>query len=170
MNNMDYFNIGKIVNTVGIKGEIKVFPTTDDPKRFAKMESIIVRDEKGKETTLTLEKVRFQKNVVIVKVEGVDDIDTAAKLRGGVIVVSREDAMPLEDGEYYIPDLLGVEVFLENGDKLGTLTDVLVTGANDVYVIKAYDGSEVLVPAIEQCIIDVDIDAKRMTARLLEGL
>ena len=166
---MDFFEIGKIVNTVGIKGEIRVFPTTDDAKRFNMLKEITVVSPKGEQRVLHVQKVRHHRNLVMLLLEGITNMDDAAKLKGSTIIVAREDALPLSDGEYYVPDLIGLDVQDENG-KIGVLTDVLVTGANDVYVVKKPDGKEVLLPAIEQCILNVDIENKTMTVHLMEGL
>ena len=168
---MDFFEIGKIVNTVGLKGELRVFPTTDDKKRFDLLEYITIV-EAGHTThkNLPIEKVRYHKNLVILKLKGIDDADAASKLRGSTIVISRSQALPLEEDEYYIPDLIGLVVSDEEGLELGVLVNVLITGANDVYVVKKPDGKDILIPAIKKCILNVDIQAKKMTVRLLEGL
>ena len=167
---MDYFEIGKIINTVGIKGEIKVYPTTEDPKRFKLLKEIEMILPDGSRSCKPLQNVRFHKNLVILKLEGVEEPNAANALRGGVIVVDRKNALPLDEDEYYIPDLIGMSVTTDEGLNLGILTDVLVTGANDVYVVKLPSGKEVLIPAIKHCIIQVDVEAKKMLVHLLEGL
>jgi 16S rRNA processing protein RimM len=167
---MDYFEIGKIVNTVGVKGEIKVFPTTEDMRRFDLLDEITIVGLGGRIETWPIEKVRYHRNLVMLRLIGVDNVDKAAKFRGSTIVISREKALPLGEGEFYVPDLLGLTVVDDQGHKLGVLTDVLVTGANDVYVVKKPDGKEILIPAIKQCILNVDIENGIMTVRLLEGL
>ncbi|MCL2854725.1 MAG: ribosome maturation factor RimM [Defluviitaleaceae bacterium] len=167
---MEYFQIGKIVNTVGIKGEIKVFPTTDDPKRFDLLDKIDVIDQKGNQKVWVVDKVRHQKNVVILKLSGVDDMDTAAGLRGHSIIIDRKNALPLEDDQYYISDLIGLSVDTEDGCNLGIIADVLQTGANDVYVVRPENGKDVLIPAIKQCVLNVDVVGGFVTVRLLEGL
>jgi 16S rRNA processing protein RimM len=166
----DYFEIGKIINTVGIKGEIKVFPTTEDPKRFSLLKEIDIIMPDGSREIRTLQRLRYHKNLVILKLEGVNDPDAAGALRGGVIVVDRENALPCAEDEYYIPDLIGMNVITDEGLDLGVLKDVLVTGANDVYIVKCPNGKEVLIPAIKQCIIQVDVKSKKMVVHLLEGL
>jgi len=167
---MDYFEIGKIVNTVGVKGEIRVFPTTDDIKRFSLLENITVVSPSGEQRVFCIQKTRYHRNLVMLTLEGISSMDAAAALKGSTIVVSRADALPLADGEYYVPDLLGLDVLLEDGEKLGVLRDVLVTGANDVYVVKTASGKEILIPAIEKCILNVDIENRTITVHLLEGL
>jgi len=167
---MDYFEIGKIVNTVGVRGELKIYPTTDDARRFDLLNDVNVVLESGQNVVFPIEKVRYHRNLVMLKLKGVDDKDKAEKLRGSTIVVARADALPLEADEYYIPDLVGLDVVAENGDVLGIIKDVLVTGANDVYIVKQPEGKDILIPAIKQCILNVDIAGGRIIVRLLEGL
>ncbi|MCL2169040.1 MAG: ribosome maturation factor RimM [Defluviitaleaceae bacterium] len=166
---MDYFDIGKIVNTVGVKGEIRVFPTTDDMKRFSKLAQITVVCPEGKQRVFPVQKVRYHRNLVMLTLEGVSSMEAAAQLKGSTIVVSRADALPLSDGEFYVPDLLGLAVRADGRD-LGVLTDVLYTGANDVYVVKPPEGKDILLPAIKQCILNVDLESRTMDVHLLEGL
>ena len=165
----DYFEIGKIVNTVGIGGEIKVFPVTDDAKRFDLLKEITIIHQ-GKTLLKKVNKVRYHRNLVMLKLEGVNDVDAANALRGGVIVVERSQAVPLSENEYYLRDLLGIKVIDENGEEIGTLVDVIFTGANDVYVVRRENAKDLLIPAIGDCILNVDIEGGRMTVRLLEGL
>ena len=165
----DYFEIGKIVNTVGIGGEIKIYPTTDDLKRFDLLNEIriILRDDVFEKR---IERVRYHKNLVMMKLAGVDDVSTADGLRGGVIVVERASALPLADNEYYLKDLVGLTVAERDGNVLGVLADVIFTGANDVYVVKRGGDKDLLIPAIAECILDVDLKDKLMVVHLLEGL
>ena len=170
----DYFRIGVIASTHALKGELKVMPTTYDPSRFDAMTEVIVtRDGGSATTTYSVERVWHNKGVVILKLAGVDDIDAAAKLKGREIIVSREDALPLEEGEYYHSDLLGLKVVTDEGEELGNITDIYQTGANDVYSVMKEDeegGKPILIPSIKQCILDVDISRKIMTVHLLKGL
>jgi len=166
----DVFQIGKIVNTHGLKGDLRVFPTTDNVQRFDVLRSVHIRDKNGVRE-IGVERVRYQKNLVILKLAGVDDIAQAETLRGGELIVSRADAVPLDDNEYYWKDLLDMAVVTLDGEALGTLTDILATGANDVYVVSNSEtGEEILIPAIRQCILKVDNDARQITVALLEGL
>ncbi|MCL2753344.1 MAG: ribosome maturation factor RimM [Defluviitaleaceae bacterium] len=167
---MDYFEIGKIVNTVGVKGEIRVYPTTDELRRYDRLTEIAVIFDDGTRKTWIIEKVRYHRNLVMLKLAGIDNVEDAHKLRGGTIIIERENAVPLGDDEYYIPDLIGISVATQEGEHLGTLTNVLLTGANDVYVVKQPNGKEILIPAIGKCIIDVDVAGKKMVVALLEGL
>lgn len=161
--------IGVISSTHGIRGEVKVFPTTDDPARFKLLKKVTL-DTGREELPLEIQGVKFFKQFVIVKFKGIDNINDIEKYKGKSLFVDREDAVALEDDEYYIADIIGMEVFTEDGKRFGTLTDVMETGANDVYVVELEDGKEVLLPAIKECILDVDIEAMKMTVHLMDGL
>lgn len=164
-----YLRVGVISSTHGLKGEVKVFPTTDDVSRFEDLEHVML--DTGKEyKRLTVTQVKYFKNQVILKFKEFNDINDIEKYRGCDLLVSREDAVPLEDNENFIVDLIGLQVKTEDGATFGTLTDVLQTGANDVYVVETLEGREVLLPAIPSCILDVDLDAGVMQIHLLEGL
>ena len=153
--------VGVITSTHGIRGEVKVYPTTDDPERFKALKKVIL--ESGKEQIpLKIQGVRFFKKFVIVKFEGIDDINDIEKYKGKALLIPREDAVELDD-------LIGMEVFTEE-ERFGVLKDVIETGANEVYVIDSPKHGEVLIPAIRQCILDVDIEAGRMKIHLLKGL
>ena len=165
----DIFQIGKIVNTQGLKGEVRVFPTTDDVHRFDMLKTVFMRGKQGVRE-IGIERVRHQKNLVIVKFAGIDDINAAETLRGCELVVPRAEALPLAEDEYYHKDLMGMMVVTTDGEELGAIADILVTGANDVYVVSNNGGGQLLIPAIRQCIITVDKDARVMTVALLEGL
>jgi len=166
----DVFQIGKIVNTQGLKGEVRVFPTTDEVRRFDALQTIVLRGKNGLQE-IRVERVRYQKNLVIIKLAGIDDISQAELLRGSEIVVPRAEALPLDADEYYFKDILGMAVVTSGGEALGNLDDILTTGANDVYVVRnAETGEEILIPAIKQCVLRVDADAKVITVSLLEGL
>ncbi len=164
-----YFQVGVISSTHGIRGEVKVYPTTDDPARFRRLKEVLL-DTGGGWLTLELEQVRFFKQMVIVKFKGYDSINDVEKYRSKGLYVPREQAVPLEEGEYYIADLLGMKVLTEDGGHFGTLRDVIQTGANDVYVIDSLHNGEVLVPAIADCILEVSVEQGWMKIRLLEGL
>ena len=163
----DYIRVGVAVSTHGLKGEIKVFPTTDDAQRFLDLNDVYVGESHEK---LRVEGARFFKNMVIVKFSGIDRIEDVERLKGSDIFVSREDAVPLEEGEYYYADLIGMKVYLFDGAYFGTLKDILETGANDVYVINSEHHGEVLVPAIKDCIKEINIEEDIMIIDLLPGL
>lgn len=161
--------VGVITSPHGVRGEANVFPTTDDPARFRKLKSVYLDD--GKEVrTAEIKSVKFFKNMVIVKLEGIDDRNAAEKLRQAKLLVNRENAVPLEENEYFIADLIGLSVCSDEGEELGTISDVLQTGANDVYVISRDGEKDLLVPAIRECVKSVDIACKQMTVHLLPGL
>ena len=162
------FRIGVITATHGLRGEVKVFPTTEDPGRYKKLEKTIAVGGAG-ETVLFVEQARFFRQYVIVKFKGIDRIEEAEPLVRRELYVTREDAIPLEEGEYYVADLIGLTVVTEDGEKLGILEDVLRTGANDVYVVS--DGKrEILIPVIPQCILNVDLEEGMVKVHLLKGL
>lgn len=165
----DYLQVGVITSTHGLKGEVKVFPTTDDPGRFQKLKSVWLDTGKGYQE-LEIIQVRFFKQFVILKFRGHEDINEVEAYRKKGLYVSREDAVPLEENEYFIADLIGLQVESDEGALLGLLTDVLTTGANDVYVVKTEEGKEILLPAIRQCILSVDLEQRRMQVHLLKGL
>lgn len=164
----DLFRVGVIANTHGIRGEVKVFPTTEDPKRFEWLKEVIL--DTGKEKLpLEITNVRFFKNLVIVKFKGIDNINDIEKYKGKDLYVTRENAIPLEEDEYYIADIIGAEVFTEDGEKFGVLTDVLETGANLVFVVE-HEEKEVLLPAIPDCVKEVDTEEMKVTVHILPGL
>lgn len=165
----EYFRVGSFVSTHGVRGEFKVFPTTDDPGRFKKIKEVILDNGKEKKT-VRIEGAKFFKNMVILKVEGIDDMDQAALLRGTDLYVTRKNAIPLSKGEYYIADLIGLEVEDEAGLSLGKVSDVLQTGANDVYVVTMENEKELLLPAIKQCILNIDIENQKMRVHIMDGL
>ena len=165
----DLFRVGVIANTHGVRGEVKVFPTTQEPERFKKLKDVIL--DTGKEKIdLEVKGVRFFKNLVIVKFKGIDNINDIEMYKGRDLWVPREEAQELDEDEYYIGDLIGMEVVLEDNTHFGTLKDVMETGANDVYVVELPDHQEVLLPAIKECILDVDLEENVMTVHLMKGL
>lgn len=161
--------VGIISNTHGIRGEIKVFPTTDDPKRYLDLEEVILDTGKEKKK-MEIEKVRFYKNMVILKFKGIDDINEVLPYRQKNLYVTREQAVPLKENEYFIADLIGLAVVSDEGEELGEVTDVIQSAANDIYVIKKKGMPELLVPAIKDCIKKVDVEAGSMEIHLLPGL
>lgn len=168
-----YLQVGVITATHGLKGEVKVYPTTDQASRFDRLEEVLVASDAGLGgQTLRVEGVRYFKNLVIVKLEGIDRIEDASGILKKNLYVTREDAVPLEESQYYVADLYGMTVVTEEGRTLGQIKDVLVTGANDVYVVSRADakGKELLLPAIKDCIRKVDLPENVMTVHLLDGL
>ena len=161
--------VGIITSTHGLKGEVKVFPTTDDPGRFKKLKEVILDEKKGQRKA-EVESVKFFKQFVILKFKGMDDISDVERLRQVGLYVTRENAVKLKKDEYFIADLIGMTVENEDGKALGTLKDVIQTGANDVYDVTMEDGKSLLIPAIRDCILEVDVEAARMRVHLLPGL
>ena len=163
-----FLQVGVISSTHGIRGEVKVFPTTDDPARFKKLKQVFL--ETGKERlSLEVQVVKFFKQFVIVKFKGIDNINDIEAYKGCPLYVSRENAVRLEEDEYYIADLIGMRVVTDEGEA-GELKDVIETGANEVYVVQFENLGEVLIPAIHDCILDVDVENMEMKVHLLEGL
>ena len=160
--------VGVISSTHGVRGEVKVFPTTDDPQRFKSLKNVIL--DTGKEQIpLEIQGVKFFKQFVILKFKGIDNINDIERYKRSSLFVTREDAVELEEDEYYIADLIGMDVITDEGEE-GKLVDVIETGANEVYVVEFDKYGEVLIPAIHDCILDVDIEAMGMKVHLLEGL
>ena len=165
----DMLQVGVITQTHGVRGEVKVFPTTDDVNRFKKLKQVIL--DTGKETMpLEIQSVKFFKQFVILKFKGIDNINDIEKYKRCSLYVTREHAVALEEDEYFIADMIGMEVCTEDGNIFGTLKDVIETGANDVYVIENAEHGEVLVPAIKLCIRSVDIEKGQMMIHLMDGL
>lgn len=161
--------VGVVTSTHGVRGEVKVFPTTDDSARFKKLKKVLL-DTGNELLPLEIQGVKFFKQFVILKFKGLDDINEVERYKRCPLLVRREDAVPLSEDEYFIADMLGMEVLTEDGEVFGTLKDVMETGANDVYVVDSPAHGEVLLPAIKECILDVDIKAQKMKIHLMEGL
>ena len=170
----DLLQVGVISSIHGVHGEVKVFPTTSDANRYKKLKEVLLDTGKSmKESemiTLKLKGVKFFKQFVIVKFEGYDNPNDIEKYKGKPIYVTRENAVKLNKDEYFVADLYDIEVYEDNGEKLGVIVDVIETGSNDVYTVKCNDGSELLLPAIKQCILDVDVMNRRMTVHVMDGL
>ena len=165
----DLLQVGVITSTHGIRGEVKVFPTTDDPNRFRKLKQVIL--DTGKEQLeMEIASVKFFKNQVIVKFKGIDDINDVEKYRKAGIYVTRENAIPLGENEYFIADLIGLRVISDDEEELGVIDDVPQTGANDVYIVKKEQTPDLLIPAIKDCIKNVNIEEGTMIVHLLPGL
>lgn len=169
INRDDLLQVGAITQTHGVRGEMKVFPLTDDVKRFKRGIALLL--DTGKEwIELKVSGVKFFKQYVILKFEGYDSINDIEKFVKKNLYVTREHAVKLKKDEYFITDLIGITVIDEDGNELGTLTDVMQTGANDVYVVSLTDGGEVLLPAIKECILSVDMEQNCMKIHKMPGL
>lgn len=176
----DLLQVGAITTTHGVRGEVKVFPMTDDANRFKKLKKVLLDTGKGCRE-LEIAQVKFFKNLVILKFKGIDNINEVEKYKGCALYVTREDAVKCEKDEYFIADLIGIAVETEQKEPLGELVDVIQTGANDVYVVRvakdspyvdrvADKGKELLLPAIRECICGVDMQAGKMQVHLMPGL
>ena len=165
----DLLQVGIIASTHGVRGEVKVYPTTDDPRRFRRLKEVVL--DTGKEKmNLEIEGVKFFKQFVILKFKGLDNINDIEKYRQKSLYVTRKNAVRLQRDEYFIADLIGLKVQDEDGTELGTVKDVIETGANDVYEVEMADGRSLLLPAIKQCILNVDVENGMMQVHVLEGL
>ncbi len=164
-----YLELGQIVNTRGLRGEVKVNSFTDDNTKFEKMKSIFVK-KKEEIKEYEIQKVSYSKNQIILKLKGIETIEEAEKLRNSYLLVDRDSLEKLPEGVYYIADLIGLEVFTEEGLLLGKVDDIFSTGSNDVYVVKAEDGTEKLLPGIDEVLKKIDIENKKIIVNLIEGL
>ena len=160
--------VGVITSTHGVRGEVKVFPTTDDAKRFKTLKKVILDGREPLE--LSIEQVKFFKNMVILKFNGYDNINDVETWRQRDLLITRDQAVELKEDEYFITDLIGLTVVNEEEAVLGRVKDVLETGANDVYVVELTGGKELLLPAIKDCILNVDLEGGRMKVHVLDGL
>ena len=161
--------VGQIVNTFGIKGFVKIYPYVDDITRFDDLKKVHI-NQKKQETELEIEEVKYQKNMVLVKFKGIETVEAAENLRNAYVEIDRCDAIPLEEGQYFIADLLGLEVFLDTGEKLGVLEDIYNTGSNDIYVVKNELGKQFLLPYIDDVVKNIDLENGKITVHLIEGL
>ncbi len=165
----ELLQVGVITQTHGIRGEVKVFPTTDDASRFRDLKHVLL--DTGKDTlSLEIENVKFFKQFVILKFKGYDNINDVERYKRCPLLVERSDAVPLDEDEYFITDMIGMQVVTDQGEDFGVLKDVLTTGANDVYMIDHPSAGEGLVRAIKECILEVDIPGRRMKLHVMDGL
>lgn len=166
---MEKTRIGKILNAHGVRGELKVEPLTDNPERYKILEQVYLEDRKKNYTLYDVEFVRFHKGNVLVKLAGIDDMDAAKLVKNQHLAINKSDRMPLEEGAYYIDDLIGLHVF-EDDRPIGVLKDVLQPGANDVYVLDSDIYPDLYIPALKSVILSVDLENKRMDVKLPKGL
>ena len=165
----ELLQVGIISSTHGVRGEVKVFPTTDDVRRFKKLREVLL-DTGREHINLKIESVKFFKQFAILKFQGYDQINDIEKYKGKSLFVTRDNAVKLKKDEYFIADLIGVEVIADDDSLKGTFRDVMQTGANDVYVIDLADGRELLLPAIKECVLEVDLQNGQMKIHVLDGL
>jgi len=161
--------VGVISSSHGVRGEVKVYPTTDDISRFKLLKTCLLETERGN-MTLNVENVSFSKGMAIIKFREFNSIEDMMPYKGHDLLITRDQAVPLREGEYYIADLIGLEVYSDEGGHLGRLSEVMQTGANDVYVVERPGNKELLIPVIKDCVKKVDIEGGRLTVHILPGL
>lgn len=164
-----YLEIGQIVNTFGIKGMVKVKPFTNNIKRFDDLKNVYIKNRKEKKE-YQIEEVKYHKNMVLIKFKGIETPEDANLLRESYLLIDRSKEEPLEDGNYYIVDMIGIEVYSDKGELLGNLEDIFNTGSNDIYVVKDNQGKQILLPAISEVIKQINIEKRKITVHLLPGL
>jgi len=184
MENDNRLRVGVITSPHGVHGEVNVFPTTDDAQRFRRLKKVYICDKRdgthrhkldtgaknNTEFICEIEGVKFFKNMVILKFAGINDRNEIEKFRQCDLLIDREDAEPLGEDEYFICDLIGLDIVDEDGTKIGVLKDVMTSAANDVYVVEKTDGKELLIPAIRDCILETNLDKHTIKVHLLPGL
>lgn len=166
---MDLLEVGKIVNTHGLRGEVKIVPWTDCPEVFEELEYVTAR-LRGGDKKLFISGIKYQKNNIIVKFSGIDRIEDAEPMKNSVLLAERDMLGELPEGTYYIADLIGMEVCDEEGHIIGTVADVFSTGANDVYDVKRDGMKNLLLPVIDEVVKNVDTDKRKITVHIMEGL
>lgn len=166
---IEYLEVGKIVNTHGVRGEIKVMPLTDNPERFKDLNWVYI-EVNSQLKKFNIKGVKFFKSMILLKLEGIDDVDSASSLRNSYLKVDREHAVKLPDNSYFICDIIDCEVYEDNGNMLGLLKDVINTGSNDVYVVKKDGTKDILIPALKSVVKSISLDERKITVTLPEGL
>ena len=161
--------VGQIVNTFGIKGFVKVYPYVDDISRFDNLKKVYIKSKKI-DKELPIEEVLYHKNMVLIKFKGIETVEEAEKLKNAYVEIDRAEAIPLEEGQYFIADLLGLDVYLDTGEKLGVLEDIYNTGSSDIYVVKNELGKQFLLPYIDEVIKKIDVEEGKITVHIIEGL
>lgn len=163
----EFFNVGKIANTHGLKGEVKIYPYTETKERYEDYDELLVGNQKK---VMKIEQIRYHKNMVIAKLEGLDHINDAERLKDEELYVRRDELDELEDGAFYVEDMIGLSVVDEKEGQIGTLKDVLQYTAQDVYVVKRKGAADVLIPAVKAFVKSVDMEAKEIHVKLIEGM
>lgn len=165
----EYLEIGQIVNTLGLKGMVKIVPFTDDIHRFDELKSVMLERNQQK-TEYEIEQVMYRKNMVYLKFKGIDRVEEAERLRNSILKIHRSEGAKQDEDSYYIVDLLGLPVYSDEGKKLGVLEDIFNTGSNDIYVVKDELGKQILLPAISDVIKNIDLEQGRITVHVVKGL
>ena len=164
-----YLELGQIVNTFGIKGQVKVMPFTDDIKKFDKLKEIYI-EKKHELKLFQIEKVNYSKNMVILKLKGIETPEEAERLRNSYLKINRKDAKKLPEGTYYIADLIGLDVYTDENKVLGKVDYIYNAGSSDIYVVKDEQGKEILLPAIKEVLKQVDLENKKIIVHIIKGL
>lgn len=168
MEKLTHFKVGQIVNTQGLKGEVRVYSLTDDINRFDNLKEFYLG--KDLNTTWEVERVRYKGNMVIMKIKNIDTVEMAEKLKNKFMYVSRENGRELEEDEYFISDMIGIDVYTVEGNLVGKLDDVLQYSANDVYVVKGLEGQEYMIPAIMKFVPTIDMNERKMIIDPIKGM
>lgn len=166
---MEFLEVGKIINTHGLRGDVKIVTWTDYPEDFEEIDKVYIRRKTGDEV-LTITNVKYQKNNIIVKFKEIADINEAEKYKNLVLHADREDLPQLEEGAHYIADLIGLNIVDEEGELIGELVDVFNTGANDIYDVKRKSKKNLLLPVIDEVVKNIDLENKKITVHVMEGL
>jgi len=164
-----YFEVGQIVNTFGIKGFLKVKPFTDEITRFEELNKVYICN-KDEMQEVEIEEVSYQKNMVLLKIKGIDDLTNAEKYKGLYLKIDRKNAKKLPKDTYFIADLLGLDVYTDEGEHLGKVDDIFSTGSNDVYVVKNDLGKQILLPSMPEVLKEIDLENEKITVHLIDGL
>lgn len=165
---IEYFKVGQIVSTQGLKGDMRVYTLTDYPERFEELDWVYM--EGDFHTKHEIEKVRFKGQLAIIKIKGIDNADDVEKLRSKYLYVPRENARELDEDEFFISDMIGMDVYTVEDEYIGTLKEVLQYSANDVYVVKNEEGKEYLIPAVMEFVPTIDIENKKMIINPIKGM
>lgn len=164
-----YFEVGQIVNTFGIKGLVKVNPFTDDAERFEELKTVYIC-KKNEMQKVEIEEVKYHKNMVLLKIKGIDNMNDAEKVKGLYLKIDRKDAKKLPKDTYFIADLIGLSVYTDEDEYLGKVEDIFSTGANDVYVVKNDEGKQILLPSIPEVLKTIDLEKEKIIVHILQGL
>ena len=165
----EYFEVGQIVNTFGVKGFVKVNPFTDDITRFDELKKVYIC-KKNEMNEVEIEEVKYHKNMVLLKLKGIDDMNEAEKLKGLYLKIHRKDAIPLPEGTYFIADLIGLKVYTDDGNLLGKVDDIYNNGSTDIYVVKDELGKQILLPGTKEVLKEINLEQEKIVVHLLKGL
>lgn len=164
-----YFEVGQIVNTFGVKGFLKVKPFTDEISRFEELKTVYIV-QKNEMKKVEIEEVKYHKQMVLLKLKGIDSLTEAEKQKGLFLKIDRKDTKKLPKDTYFIADLLGLDVYTEEGELLGKVDDIFNSGANDVYVVKNELGKQILLPGIKEVLKEIDLEKEKIIVHLIKGL